>query len=388
MAKNLRKLFTYFLVLVFGVLIGLGGYQVLPSKADTVPDNPVVAQNVASPETVTNRFVSLAVEKVGDAVVRLDTERTVTQSNPFADDPFFRRFFGDDFNLPRERRLRGQGSGFIVDSNGMILTNAHVVREADQVTVNLKDGRTFEGKVLGADSITDLAVVKIEGSDLPTAPLGDSDQVRVGDWAIAVGNPLGLDNTVTLGIISTLNRPSAKVGIPDKRLDFLQTDAAINPGNSGGPLLSDRGEVIGINTAIRADANGIGFAIPVNKAKTIYPKLAQGKSISHPYIGIRMISLTPEIAQEINRDPNAGLLIPEVEGVLVMQVQADTPAARSGLRRGDVVTAINNTRITSAEELQRVVEDSNIGERLEFQVRRGEQVEIFSVYPAELNDFS
>lgn len=388
MAKNLRKLFTYFLVLVFGVLIGLGGYQVLPSKADTVPDNPVVAQNVASPETVTNRFVSLAVEKVGDAVVRLDTERTVTQSNPFADDPFFRRFFGDDFNVPRERRLRGQGSGFIVDSNGMILTNAHVVREADQVTVNLKDGRTFEGKVLGADSITDLAVVKIEGNNLPTAPLGDSDQVKVGDWAIAVGNPLGLDNTVTLGIISTLNRPSAKVGIPDKRLDFLQTDAAINPGNSGGPLLSDRGEVIGINTAIRADANGIGFAIPVNKAKAIYPKLAQGKSISHPYIGIRMISLTPEIAQEINRDPNAGLLIPEVEGVLVMQVQADTPAARSGLRRGDVITAIGDTRITSAEELQRVVEDSNIGERLEFKVRRGEQVEIFSVYPAELNDFS
>jgi len=388
MAKNLRKLFTYFLVLVFGGLIGLGGYQVLPSKADTVPNNPVVAQNVASPKTVTNRFVSLAVEKVGDAVVRLDTERTVTQSNPFADDPFFRRFFGDDFNVPRERRLRGQGSGFIVDSDGIILTNAHVVREADQVTVNLKDGRTFEGKVLGADSITDLAVVKIEGSDLPKATLGDSDQVKVGDWAIAVGNPLGLDNTVTLGIISTLNRPSAKVGIPDKRLDFLQTDAAINPGNSGGPLLSDRGEVIGINTAIRADANGIGFAIPVNKAKAIYPKLAQGKSISHPYIGIRMISLTPEIAQEINRDPNAGLLIPEVEGVLVMQVQADTPAARSGLRRGDVITAISNTRITSAEELQRVVEDSNIGERLEFKVRRGEQVETFSVYPAELDDFS
>lgn len=389
MSTNLRKLFAYLIVLIFGVLIGGGAYQVLPSKADTVPQSSFIAQNVSSPETITNRFVTLAVEKVGEAVVRIDTERTVTQTNPFADDPFFRRFFGEDFfpNGPRERRLRGQGSGFIVDSNGIILTNAHVVNKADQVSVNLKDGRTFDGRVLGADTVTDLAVIKIEGKNLPTVSLGDSDQVKVGDWAIAVGNPLGLDNTVTLGIISTLNRPSAKVGIPDKRLDFLQTDAAINPGNSGGPLLSDRGEVIGINTAIRADANGIGFAIPVNKAKAIYPKLVEGKRVSHPYIGIRMISLTPELAQEINRDPNAGLLIPEVEGVLVMQVQGDTPAAQAGLRRGDVITEIEGIRITNAEQLQRVVEESNVGERLSFKVRRGEQVETFSVYPAELDDF-
>lgn len=390
MSPRLRKLITYFIVLAFGVLIGGGSYQVLPSQAETVPKSSLVAQNPdpASKATITNRFVSFAVEQVGDAVVRIDTEKVVTQTNPFADDPFFRRFFGDDFNFPRERRLRGQGSGFIVDSSGIVLTNAHVVKQADQVSVNLKDGRTFDGKVLGADSVTDLAVVKIQGDNLPTATLGDSDQVKVGDWAIAVGNPLGLDNTVTLGIISTLNRPSAKVGIPDKRLDFLQTDAAINPGNSGGPLLSDRGEVIGINTAIRADANGIGFAIPVNKAKEIYPKLVEGKRISHPYIGIRMISLTPELAREINRDPNSGLFIPEVEGVLVMQVQGNTPAARSGLRRGDVITGISGTRVTSAEELQRVVENSNVGERLEFKVRRGDQSETISVYPAELEDFS
>ncbi|NBD18977.1 MAG: PDZ domain-containing protein [Cyanobacteria bacterium] len=389
MSTNLRKFLTYLIVLVFGVLIGGGGYQVLPSQAETVPKNELIAQS-PSPQQITNRFVSLAVEKVGGAVVRIDTERTVTQTNPFADDPFFRRFFGDDFlpNGSRERRLRGQGSGVIVDSNGIVLTNAHVVNQADQVSVNLKDGRTLEGRVLGADSVTDLAVIKIEGQDLPTVPLGDSDQVRVGDWAIAVGNPLGLDNTVTLGIISTLNRPSAKVGIPDKRLDFLQTDAAINPGNSGGPLLNDRGEVIGINTAIRADANGIGFAIPVNKAKAIYPKLAEGKGVSHPYIGIRMVSLTPQLAQEINRDPNAGVMIPEMEGVLVMQVQADTPAARAGLRRGDVITAIEGNRIASAEELQRMVENSNVGERLNFEVRRGERVETLSLYPAELDEFS
>lgn len=389
MSTNLRKLITYLIVLVFGVLIGGGGYQVLPSQAETVPKNELIAQS-NSPQAITNRFVSLAVDKVGGAVVRIDTERTVTQTNPFADDPFFRRFFGDDFfpNGSRERRLRGQGSGFIIDSDGIVLTNAHVVNKADQVSVNLKDGRTFDGQVLGADTVTDLAVVKIQGRDLPTVPLGNSDQVRVGDWAIAVGNPLGLDNTVTLGIISTLNRPSAKVGIPDKRLDFLQTDAAINPGNSGGPLLNDRGEVIGINTAIRADANGIGFAIPVNKAKTIYPKLVEGKGVSHPYIGIRMVSLTPELAQEINRDPNAGLLIPETEGVLVMQVQQDTPAARAGIRRGDVITAIEGNRINNAEELQRTVENSMVGERLEFEVRRGEQVQTLSVYPAELDDFS
>lgn len=396
MSARLRKFFTYLLVLVFGVLLGGGFYQVLPSQAETVPEQSVIAQNsqdtIESPsrQAITNRFVSFAVEQVGDAVVRIDTEKVVTQTNPFAEDPFFRRFFGDDFfqNMPRERRLRGQGSGFIVDSNGIVLTNAHVVKQADQVSVNLKDGRTFDGKVLGADSVTDLAVVKIQGNNLPAATLGDSDQVKVGDWAIAVGNPLGLDNTVTLGIISTLNRPSAKVGIPDKRLDFLQTDAAINPGNSGGPLLNDRGEVIGINTAIRADANGIGFAIPVNKAKSIYPRLVEGRNVSHPYIGIRMVTLNPELAQEINNDPNSGLLIPEVEGVLVMQVQQNTPAEQSGLRRGDVITKIEDTRITSAEQLQQVVENSNVGKRLMFTVRRGNQQETVAVYPAELDDFS
>ena len=387
MPAKVRKLIAYCLVISFGMIMGAADAP--PVQADTVANGHLIAQS-PSPQTITNRFVSLAVEKVGGAVVRIDTERTVTQSNPFADDPFFRRFFGDDFlpNAPRERRLRGQGSGFIIDSDGMILTNAHVVQQADQVSVNLKDGRTFDGRVLGADTVTDLAVIKVQGNNLPTVPLGDSDEVKVGDWAIAVGNPLGLDNTVTLGIISTLSRPSSKVGIPDKRLDFLQTDAAINPGNSGGPLLNDRGEVIGINTAIRADANGIGFAIPVNKAKAIYAQLSQGQSVSHPYIGIRMISLTPELAKEINRDPNTGLLIPEVEGVLVMQVQEGTPAARSGLRRGDVITQIDGTRITDAEQLQRVVENSNVGQELTFKLRRGDRAETLSLYPAELEDFS
>ncbi|MEO1402618.1 MAG: trypsin-like peptidase domain-containing protein, partial [Cyanobacteria bacterium J06635_1] len=209
-------------------------------------------------------FVAAAVQRVGPAVVRIDTERTVVRDVPdlFYDDPFFRGFFGPDTfqRVPQEERLRGQGSGFIIDGSGYILTNAHVVDEADRVTVTLKDGRTFEGTVEGVDEVTDMAVVKVDaGSDaLPTATLGDSEQVQVGDWAIAVGNPLGLDNTVTLGIVSTLKRSSATVGIPDKRVDFIQTDAAINPGNSGGPLLNAKGEVIGMNTAIISGAQGLG----------------------------------------------------------------------------------------------------------------------------------
>jgi S1-C subfamily serine protease len=320
-------------------------------------------------------------------VVRIDTERTITRRvDPFFDDPSFRRFFGEDFfpQMPQERRLRGQGSGFIIDRSGIILTNAHVVDQADKVTVLLKDGRTFEGKVQGADEVTDLAVVKIDGRDLPIAPLGDSSQVRVGDWAIAVGNPLGLDNTVTLGIVSTLQRSSAQVGIPDKRLDFIQTDAAINPGNSGGPLLNQQGEVIGINTAIRPDAMGIGFAIPVNQAKAISVQLARGEKVTHPYLGIRMATLTPQLAAENNKDPNSPFMVPEVNGILVVQVLPNTPAAAAGIRRGDVVTEINGKAVTTAEQLQRMVENSGVGQMLQMKIRRGNQTDTLSVRTGEL----
>ena len=220
------------------------------------------------------------------------------------------------------------------------------------VTVTLKDGREFVGVVAGTDKVTDLAVIKIdsEGADLPVAPLGNSSQVEVGDWAIAVGNPVGLNNTVTLGIISTLARSSAQVGIPDKRVDFLQTDAAINPGNSGGPLLNENGEVIGINTAIRADAMGIGFAIPIDKVKEIKDTLAAGQRVPHPYVGVQMISLTPETARLNNEDPNSTFIIPEVSGVLVMRVMENTPAAEAGIRRGDVIVAVDNRTIKTAED--------------------------------------
>ncbi|MFM6010576.1 MAG: HhoA/HhoB/HtrA family serine endopeptidase, partial [Dolichospermum sp.] len=382
---SIRQLSTHILAIFMGVMLTVTSLRVLPSVAEPGP-NPVtesltkVAQKPSSAAAAigSHSFVTTAVNRVGSAVVRIDTERTITRRNdPFMEDPFFRRFFGDSFpqQSPTEQ-LRGLGSGFIIDKSGVILTNAHVVDKADKVTVRLKDGRTFEGKVRGIDEVTDLAVVKINaGNDLPVAPLGSSRNVQVGDWAIAVGNPLGFDNTVTLGIVSTLKRSSAQVGISDKRLDFIQTDAAINPGNSGGPLLNGLGEVIGINTAIRADAMGIGFAIPIDKAKAIATQLQRNGKVAHPYLGVQMVTLTPELAKQNNTDPNSMLMIPEVKGVLVLRVVPNSPAAIAGIRRGDVIVQIDNKAITSAEQLQSIVEDSTLGQALQVKVQRGNQTQ-------------
>lgn len=392
----LAKIVRYGLATFLGAILTLVTIRVLPSQASptllissTTPPSPTTAlQAIPSSPVRNSSFVTAAVSKIGPAVVRIDIERTITRRiDPFFDDPFFRRFLGDDFiNQPRQQLLRGQGSGFIIDKSGIILTNAHVVDKADKVTVTLKEGRTFEGKVLGADAVTDLAVVKIDAgsTDLPVAPLGDSSIVRVGDWAIAVGNPLGLDNTVTLGIVSTLHRSSTEVGVPDKRLDFIQTDAAINPGNSGGPLLNENGEVIGINTAIRADAMGIGFAIPINKAKEISEILAKGQEVPHPYVGIQMVTLTPELAKQNNSNPNSAFVVPEIQGALVMKVLPNTPAATAGLRRGDVITAIDGTTVTNATTLQNIVEASRVGQVLKFTVQRGNQTQQIGVKTGQM----
>lgn len=397
-SPSIRQLSTHILAIFMGVLLTATSLRVLPSVAEPGPNAVTesltkVAQKPSSAAAAIggHSFVTTAVNRVGQAVVRIDTERTITRRNdPFMEDPFFRRFFGDSFpqQSPTEQ-LRGLGSGFIIDKSGVILTNAHVVDKADKVTVRLKDGRTFEGKVRGIDEVTDLAVVKINaGNDLPVAPLGSSRNVQVGDWAIAVGNPLGFDNTVTLGIVSTLKRSSAQVGISDKRLDFIQTDAAINPGNSGGPLLNGLGEVIGINTAIRADAMGIGFAIPIDKAKAIATQLQRNGKVAHPYLGVQMVTLTPELAKQNNSDPNSMFTIPEVKGVLVLRVVPNSPAAISGIRRGDVIVQIDNKAITSAEQLQSIVEDSTLGQALQIRVQRGNQTQILSVRTAELKDLS
>ena len=383
--RFLGKVASHVTALFLGVILTFSTVRVMSSRAYTLnPDelnnNRVVLENksVAQAPVASNSgsFVAAAVAQTGPAVVRIDTEKTVaSRTDPLFEDPFFREFFGDRFGaqLPRERQVRGQGSGFITQKNGIVLTNAHVVSGADRVTVTLKDGREFEAIVKGTDSVTDLAVVKIENpeGDLPVAPLGNSDNVRVGDWAIAVGNPVGLNNTVTLGIISTLTRSSAQVGIPDKRIDFLQTDAAINPGNSGGPLLNERGEVIGINTAIRPDANGIGFAIPIDKARDITDTLATGKQVPHPYVGVQMRTLTPELAQRNNSNPNSPFTIPEVDGVLILRVLPNTPAEAAGLRLGDVITAIDGRAIDSAEQLQSIVDSSGLNKSLQFSVVRG-----------------
>ena len=377
----LKRVVFSAIALLLSIFFALDGLPDPPAWADTASAAATLTAVSTAPQLSAvnpKSFVAAAVNQVGPAVVRIDTERTVTRrstTDPFLDDPFFRQFFGDDTfsRLPQQERLRGQGSGFIVDRNGIILTNAHVVDKADRVTVTLKDGRVFDGKVQGVDEITDLAVVKVNGKELPVATLGDSDDVQVGDWAIAVGNPLGLDNTVTLGIVSTLKRSSAQVGIPDKRLDFIQTDAAINPGNSGGPLLNAQGQVIGINTAIRADAMGIGFAIPINKAKEIETRLARGETIAHPYIGVKMTRLPPELARQNNTDPNSPFEVPEVNGVVVVRVLQNTPAERAGLRRGDVITEIDGQAVSTAEQLQNVVEHSQVGQTLKLQIQRGAQ---------------
>lgn len=393
----LGKVVSHFVALLLGVGLTFGGIKVMSSQADPLPspstvnpqNNSVALQLDGNQAQTATNFVTAAIAKTGPAVVRIDTEKTVTRRiDPLFDDPFFRDFFGDRFNapIPEQRQLRGQGSGFIIDPSGIILTNAHVVSQADRVVVTLKDGREFEGKVQGTDEVTDLAVVKIEpkGAKLPVAPLGDSTQVQVGDWAIAVGNPIGLNNTVTLGIISTLSRSSAQVGIPDKRVDFLQTDAAINPGNSGGPLLNEKGEVIGINTAIRADATGIGFAIPINKAKTLKDTLAAGQQVPHPYVGIQMISLTPELARQNNQDPNSAFFVPETAGVLVVRVMPNTPAEKGGVRRGDVILSVDGEPVTTADRLQSIVENSGVNHSLQLEILRGDRRIQLKVVTAQL----
>ncbi|MEG3438451.1 HhoA/HhoB/HtrA family serine endopeptidase [Pannus brasiliensis CCIBt3594] len=383
-SKSARRVAGYALATCLGILLGFSGLNGARAQAIPAPD-PNVATIPAGASA--DSFVAAAVARTGPAVVRIDTEAVVSRRyNPFFDDPFFRDFFGEQFRVPNQQRIAGQGSGFIVDGRGMILTNAHVVNNADKVTVTLKDGRVFNGTVRGTDEVTDLAVVKIDpkGETLPVAALGDSARIQVGDWAIAVGNPVGLDNTVTLGIISTIGRSAAKVGIPDKRIDFIQTDAAINPGNSGGPLLNARGEVIGINTAIRADAMGIGFAIPIDRAKALQTTLEAGKRVAHPYIGVQMVNLTPELARANNQDPDSPFAIPEVNGILVVSVLPDTPAQKAGLRRGDVIVKVDGKPVREGDELQARVENAGIDKPLTLTVQRDNRAIDLTVITAQM----
>ncbi|WP_414620031.1 HhoA/HhoB/HtrA family serine endopeptidase [Calothrix sp. CCY 0018] len=330
-------------------------------------------------------FVVSVVQEVGPAVVRIDTSRTVTSSVPDEfNDPFFRRFFGSRVpTQPTEREQRGNGSGFIINSNGEILTNAHVVDGADRVTVELKDGRKFKGQVLGEDPVTDVAVIKIDADQLPTVSLGDSETLQPGEAVIAIGNPLGLNYTVTSGIISATGRSSSDIGASDKRVDYIQTDAAINPGNSGGPLLSAQGRVIGMNTAIIRGAQGLGFAIPVNTVKRISQELIAKGRVDHPYLGIQMVTLTPEVKEKLNSEIG-NPSISASEGVLLIRIMSGSPASQGGLKAGDVIVSINNQSVKRNEDVQKLVEESKIGQQLNVEVKRNGTTVNLAVTPAPL----
>ena len=354
------------------------GMSVLPLL---VPHPPVSAREAFTRSS----FVASAVKRSGPAVVTLETSRTMQSPNlsglpeGIRLNPLFRNFFGMPGGAPsRSRVQRGQGSGVLFDSQGLLLTNAHVVEGAEELTVGLSDGRRVKGRVIGTDRLTDLAVVRLEGEGLwPVAVLGNSDRLNVGDWAIAVGNPYGLENTVTLGIISNLNRNVSQLGISGKRLDLIQTDAAINPGNSGGPLLNAEGEVIGINTLVRSGPGaGLGFAIPINRAKAIASELVATGKARHPVIGIGLSRVPAE-------RPGG----PAPSGAVIRSIQKMGPADQAGLQVDDVITAVDGQAVEGPAAVVSAIERRGVGETLILQIRRAnDQIDV-RVKPVDLSSF-
>jgi S1-C subfamily serine protease len=397
MGFSLKQASIYAVFLALGGGVGWAGSRYMhpapsPSLASAPMETPVyrpvqaiaLPSNapVATPSPSSHNFIAAAVKKVGAAVVRIDSSRTVSELPDGLQNPLMKRFFGQESpQQPPEHIEQGTGSGFIISADGRLITNAHVVDGSDTVRVTLKDGRTFEGKVLGVDPVTDVAAVKINATGLPVVVLGNSAALVPGEWAIAIGNPLGLDNTVTAGIISATGRSSSEVGIADRRVRFIQTDAAINPGNSGGPLLNDRGEVIGINTAIRANAQGLGFAIPIETGQRIAQQLFEKGKAEHPYLGIQMLDLTEEKIAALKQDPNVKFRITAERGVLIIQVAKNAPAAIAGLQAGDVVLKVNAVQVNSASEVQDQIEKTRIGEAVAVEIQRGNEKKTIQVKP-------
>jgi serine protease Do len=383
MKHFLKQPTLYLAMLIIGSSAGctyLGDREARQAQPDATNTGQNPSNQVAVQPNNLN-FVAEVAQKVGPAVVRIDATRTVNVPGA-SGNPLIERFFGSELP-PQERVQRGTGSGFIISSDGRILTNAHVVEGADEVTVVLKEGRSFAGKVIGADPVTDVAVIKIEANELRTVELANSDNIIVGQWAIAIGNPLGLNNTVTQGIISATGRSGSDIGVQDKRLDFIQTDAAINPGNSGGPLLNAQGQVIGVNTAIIGGAQGLGFAIPIETAQRVANQLITTGRVEHPYIGVRLIELTPEIQQEINQS-NLGFKVNQERGVLIVAVALNSPAARGGLRPGDIITEVKGVQIQNADQVQDQVEATPLGNTLQFEVNRNGSSQNITVRPEQL----
>jgi Do/DeqQ family serine protease len=349
----------------------LRGTMDSPSPTGSIPTRGVfgpypastVREGGAAPE---NPFIRVA-EIVTPAVVNISTVTTgkgrspSEQFHPFGNEPFFRDFFDRFFEgMPRHRRQTSLGSGVIIDKSGLILTNNHVIKDADEISVKFADKQEAKGKVVGTDPKSDLAVIRVSTKeDLPVVALGDSDRLHVGEWAIAIGNPFGLDHTLTVGVISATGR--SEVGIAAYE-NFIQTDASINPGNSGGPLLNIRGEVIGINTAIVASAQGIGFAIPVNMARKVMDDLVKKGRVTRGWLGIGIQPLTPELAK--------GFGVGADEGILVNQVMPKSPAEAAGLKAGDLILSVDRKPVKDPRELQRIIAEAEIGRRIELIILR------------------
>jgi serine protease Do len=356
--------------LVIGVAIGLALSGSLQMNPVTVAQSRAAIAPAPSAGALESPF-SAVVERALPAVVLIEAKKkTSARGSSDEQDPFemFRRMMPDAPHPRMPDTYPSSGSGFVFDRDGRILTNNHVVRDAEEITVTLTDQRTYKATVVGQDAATDVAVIQINSKgDLPTLPLGDSDALRVGDWAIAVGNPLGeLQGTVTAGIISAKGRSALNImgGGPDYQ-DFIQTDAAINFGNSGGPLLNIRGEVVGINTAINQSGQGIGFAIPINLAKHIATQLVAHGKVVRGYMGVLPTELTPDLAESFG--------LKSTEGAVVSQVVKDSPAARAGFKEGDIVTAFDGQKVKDVTDFRLKVADAPVEKSVRVDLLRNGQ---------------
>lgn len=356
------------------LFIILGTVLSLASSGSTPPSSTATAQLTTAPTSAgtlpEQLFVPIA-KRAKASVVNVSSVKKSKQDgqsfqNPFFDDPFFRRFFGEEFErrmpAPREFQQQGLGSGVIVTQDGYIITNNHVVEGADELNVSFPDKRTFKAKVIGTDPKTDVAVIKIDASNLPALPWGDASQLEVGEMVLAVGNPFGLSQTVTMGIISAIGR--ANVGIVDYE-DFIQTDAAINPGNSGGALVNLKGELIGINTAIFSRSGGymgIGFAIPSTMAKSVMQSLIKHGKVIRGWLGVSIQDVTPDLAKEFGATENTGALVGDV--------MEDSPASKAQLERGDIITAYNGVSVRDSNHLRGLVAETSPGTTARLSVLR------------------
>ena len=361
---------TIFLGAAFFASIGAGFWaHAFWLTGRPLPPPPALSPIITA-DALQAAFVTVA-ERVRPAVVHIGTvqvargQRPQIAPGPFAQDPFFKDFFDQFFGrtpgAPRgEFRQPGLGSGVIIDKRGYVLTNFHVIRGADVVTVRLSSKQEYRGRTVGADSKTDLAVVRFDPDrELTVATLGNSDVLRVGEWAIAIGNPFGLDQTVTVGVVSATGR--ADVGISSYE-NFIQTDASINPGNSGGPLVNLHGDVIGINTAIVATGQGIGFAIPANMARRITAQLIDRGKVTRGWLGVSMQPITAELAQALG--------LQNTSGAVVARVAPGSPAAAADLRQNDVIVAFERTPVEDYHHLQRLAADAEVGKTVKLEIIR------------------